>query len=478
VSYVQGNSSTSGSSYVNSWSVTLTNPVGVGNGVCVGFVSGVVPTLIKDDQGNIYNIELSVTDGSGTYAGCAQLIDISNGPRTITAYFPTNYPYISISADEFTNLGPLDGLIAQYVADPDSGQLVTNSFITTMVDTIWGYGTIQNNAYMLTAGAGYNIEQSSNTTNVYTESQFAVLAGSQNIVWTPSVYGSPHGIFVLGMAFQPAPMLLSPSAIGGPVQSIGGGPLDGLTHSTEDYRQAWADLLPQGTAWSRDPLSVIQTVIMGLCGILGTPDPIDPEPSPYNFDQQAATLLAIETDPRQTVIMLPDWERAFGLPDLCLAEPLTIADRQKALTARVAFTGGQSREWFLNYAASIGYEINIIEHAPYMCGISQCGSTINWNNEGAIWNRWELGAATLRFWWTIAPAQVRLTWFRCGGGGGECGVDPMLLIAQATDLECVFRRYHPAHSQINFDYGGLEPFNPYSGTGTPLEAQIEAAGGY
>ena len=170
----------------------------------------------------------------------------------------------------------------------------------------------------------------------------------------------------------------------------------------EDYAQAFAALLPQGSAWPRESDTVLQRVILGLCQIWGAN-----ERSTINVDGRAADLLERETDPRATVELLSDWERAFGLPDLCLAEPLTIADRQKALVARVTMLGGQSRKWFLDYAASIGYSIWIIEHAPYMTGISAVGDTTNWNGEGAIWYRWELGPEEMRFYWTIAPMPGR-----------------------------------------------------------------------
>lgn len=254
-----------------------------------------------------------------------------------------------------------------------------------------------------------------------------------------------------------------------------GTPIDGLTHGASDYAEAWASLLPQGSAWPRDPESTQQKTILGLSGIWGGPDTEDPDASEYNIDTRAATLLAVETDPRSAFETLDHWEECFGLPDKCLAEPLTIGDRQHALTAKVAFTGGQSRPWFITYAASIGYEISIIEHSPFMCGVSQCGDTRDWNGEGSKWFRWEIGDPTIRYYWSVVPAKTRLTWFRCGAGGGQCGLDPMLLIGIASDLECAFRRYKPGHTYITFDYAGLEPFNPYSGTGTPLEALINAA---
>jgi uncharacterized protein YmfQ (DUF2313 family) len=258
--------------------------------------------------------------------------------------------------------------------------------------------------------------------------------------------------------------------IGGlPVGTIEGAPANAVVPSgtvvadrrtSQDYAGQWVQLFPQGTAWPRNPASVFFNFLLGLSGIWGSSDT-----STVSVDGRAGDLYERESDPRTTVELLPDWERAFGLPDLCLAEPLTIGDRQKALTARVGMTGGQSRAWFIAYAAQIGYQIEIIEHAPFMCGVSQCGDTTGWNGESLSGPRWEItDDPTIRWYWTVAPLNIRLTWFRCGGGGGQCGVDPMLIIGQATDLECSFQRYKPAHTVITFAYGGAEPFNPMSGT--------------
>jgi uncharacterized protein YmfQ (DUF2313 family) len=57
-----------------------------------------------------------------------------------------------------------------------------------------------------------------------------------------------------------------------------------------------------------------------------------------------------------------------------------------------------------------------------------------------------------------------LTWFRVGGSGGQTGVDPHLRIALATDLECLLRRWKPAHSDVVFDYSGDGISDPMAGT--------------
>lgn len=222
-----------------------------------------------------------------------------------------------------------------------------------------------------------------------------------------------------------------------------------VRRSGDDYAEALAADLPRGTAWPRDPDSVLMKVVAGLG-------------QPYGFaDGRAADLLEQESDPRSTIEILPEWERAFGLPDPCVAEPLSIGDRQIALVTKMTMLGGQSREFFIALAAALGYTIRITEYAPFMCGISQCGDT---RDAFGDW-RWEIGPPEIRFYWTIHVGAVRLTWFRTGGGGGQTGVDPMLRIALATDLECIIRRWKPAHTQVIFDYTSLqkldysEPFN-------------------
>jgi len=212
----------------------------------------------------------------------------------------------------------------------------------------------------------------------------------------------------------------------------------------EEYKNAFAALLPTGIAWPRLATSILMTTVKALCGIWG------------QADGRAADLLEIESDPRKTVEILPEWERAWGLPDPCTAEPLTIGDRQTTLVTKMTLMGGQSRAWFIALAARLGYTITIHENAPFMAGVSRCGDTTFENTKRGDFSprmRWEIMAPESRFYWTVFVGAVRLTWFRADAG--QAGVDPMLRIALATDLECLFRRYKPAQTEIIFDYSGL-----------------------
>lgn len=71
------------------------------------------------------------------------------------------------------------------------------------------------------------------------------------------------------------------------------------------YFSALLDLLPQGLAWTREPDSTLGKTCRGLAEYWGF------------VDSRAADLLEIESDPRTTIELLPDWERAWGLPDPC-----------------------------------------------------------------------------------------------------------------------------------------------------------------
>jgi uncharacterized protein YmfQ (DUF2313 family) len=219
-----------------------------------------------------------------------------------------------------------------------------------------------------------------------------------------------------------------------------------IRRGATEYFSALANLLPKGLAWPRNEDSVLMRTVKGLAAYWGF------------VDNRAADLLERETDPRITLEMLSDWERAWGLPDPCLAEPLTIGERQRILVHRMTLLGAQSREFFINVAREIGHTIRIREYAPFMCGISRCGITLDWVGNP----RWQIGQPENRFYWTARVDTARLIWFRVTKG--QTGIDPHLRIGISSDLECILNRWKPAHTLIIFDYSGLSRSNPMAGT--------------
>jgi uncharacterized protein YmfQ (DUF2313 family) len=242
----------------------------------------------------------------------------------------------------------------------------------------------------------------------------------------------------------------------------------------QDYGSAFLTLLPQGQAWPKAPGTTLDLACRGLAEYWGF------------VDSRAADLLERESDPRYTIELLPDWERNWGLPDPCYKEPLTIAERQLALVMRMTMEGAQSREFFINVAAQIGYTITISEYRTFVVGIDRVGDnrTIGdgsnpmyneWGNpilnprgvpvadsELSEWPYYGLGPETNRFYWTVHVGRAKLIWFRCASG--QCGVDPHLRIGTADDLECLLNRWKPAHTQIIFDYSGLTTGGEMAGT--------------
>lgn len=213
------------------------------------------------------------------------------------------------------------------------------------------------------------------------------------------------------------------------------------------YTEAWSNLLPTGLAWPREPSTTMMKIVGSFAQVWGK-----------WVDRRAADLLEQETDPRKTLEMLPDWERNWGLPEICFVEPLTIDERRRQLIFKMTLLGAQSRNFFYEVAMWERNRILIKEFAPFMVGISEVGDT----RDDAGDYRWEIGPPEMRFYWTVHTGDPHLTWFRASAG--QAGVDPHLRIGMADDLECLLERWKPAQTDIVLDYSGLAFSGPMAGT--------------
>ena len=216
-----------------------------------------------------------------------------------------------------------------------------------------------------------------------------------------------------------------------------------VRRTSDDYAQAYLALLPQGQAWPRHPLSTLVLACFGLCDYWGF------------VDGRAADLLETESDPRSTLELLPDWERNWGLPDPCVTEPQTIEARRVALVLKMTMLGGASRQFFIDVAARLGYTVTITEYLPYQCGISRVGDTrsVADNPDDPTRFMWQLGPPEIRYYWTIHVTSLKLEYFHTGSS--QCGIDRLLSIGTAQDLECLIQRYKPAHTHVVFDYSAV-----------------------
>lgn len=250
--------------------------------------------------------------------------------------------------------------------------------------------------------------------------------------------------FVAGISTLSGGSSLTATALVYPVLNNSPSQTGWVPHDAASYAQGLNDLLPRGGAWPREPDHVLQKFVTGVAQIWG-----------INFDVEAAQLLTQESDPRLTTMLLPDWERNWGLPDPCLTPPSTFSERRKLLVSKMTELGGQSRPFFISLAKSLGYTVTVKEHSPFMCGISRCGDTTDLNAEAGdspFYPRWEIGPPEIRYYWSLTVSSVKLTWFRASSG--QAGVDPHLKIGVPDDLVCIMRRYGPAHGVLVFDFAG------------------------
>lgn len=219
-----------------------------------------------------------------------------------------------------------------------------------------------------------------------------------------------------------------------------------LRRPPDDYAEGFQSLMPKGQAWPREQRTTLRRVCDALAWFWGY------------VDSRVADLLERESDPQKTVELLPEWERAFGLPEECFPEAQTIGERQKMLVTKMTWQGGQSRQYFIDLMAWLGFRIVIKEWSPFMVGMSQCGDTRD--DTGQF--RWEIGPPEMRFVWAAQVGYLGLTWFRAAAG--QAGVDHHLEFRNPLAVECLLLRWKPAHSWLVFDYSPLDWSDPLEGT--------------
>lgn len=189
-----------------------------------------------------------------------------------------------------------------------------------------------------------------------------------------------------------------------------------------DFLAALQALLPQGPAWPRDPDALLTRLLEAVAERLAA------------VQARTVTLLEAESLPPLAAELLPDWERAFGLPDLCAAPDDGTAARRAALVARIIERGGQSRAYFIAYAAALGFTITITEFKPARIGIATIGTPIQHDDWAHTWRVNALAT-------TVIPSRVGLS--AIGDPLREWGNER---------LECALSHIKPAHTALLFAY--------------------------
>lgn len=185
-----------------------------------------------------------------------------------------------------------------------------------------------------------------------------------------------------------------------------------MTMSVDAYLAQLQALLPEGAALPRDPNASLALLLAALAEEFA------------RIDGRADDLIN-EADPQTTSELLTDWERVYGLPDLCLyLTPQTVQQRRSALVVRMRSVDDLTKQFFIDLAATIGYTITVDENVD--------GSPFKWrvNSSGATITDFTVGSSTV--------GDALRSW-------GD------------ALLECTIARYTPAHTQVLFAYLVVQP---------------------
>jgi len=189
--------------------------------------------------------------------------------------------------------------------------------------------------------------------------------------------------------------------------------------TTEHYLSQLQALLPQGLAWAKRQDSALARLLSAFADEFA------------RIDARLERLLD-EADPRTTSELLYDWERVAGLPDDCVGESGSLSERRTLLVAKITNVGGQSPQFFIDLAASLGYTVTITEFNPYTVD-----SYVNDSLYGIYWV----------FVWQVNAALNTVRRFTVGGF-----VNDPLASWGNTILECAIGEMKPAHTTVHFSY--------------------------
>src|ERR1700751_3374492 len=128
------------------------------------------------------------------------------------------------------------------------------------------------------------------------------------------------------------------------------------SNTAENYLTQFQQLLPRGRVWHRG------------WGWLQDADLLALMPTWARLQADINRLIG-EIFPCSTTELLPEWEETLGLPDDCIGPLATTDQRRQAVCAKFGARGGQSVDYFIRLANSLGYDAIIIQYAPFRCGI-------------------------------------------------------------------------------------------------------------
>jgi uncharacterized protein YmfQ (DUF2313 family) len=190
--------------------------------------------------------------------------------------------------------------------------------------------------------------------------------------------------------------------------------------SADAYARVLQQLLPEGPAWNTEQGSELSKTLLGIAEEL------------VRVDGRGDALLE-EADPRTALELLEDWERVLGLPDNCLLTvPDSLTERRALVAQKARALGGQTPQFFIDLAATLGYAVTITEFRPLYAGFAAGDACC-----GGAW----------AYAWQVDIPLTGITTFVAGSFAGD-----RLRGWGSLDLECIIGRSAPAHTTVLFVY--------------------------
>lgn len=222
--------------------------------------------------------------------------------------------------------------------------------------------------------------------------------------------------------------------------------------TAEDMAQVLSDLLPPGPVWPRDPETTLQKTMAGLA-------------------EEFARLLGRDCDllsesyPGSATETITDWERVCGLPDECTGPLETLQERRQAVLAKLAMRGGQSRQYYIDGAAELGFTISkITEFRPLIASEGRAGDACYFQSLGR--DEPPIGdpppppdpkETRDKDWWYVwqitTTEDVKTVYMRADES--EAG-DPLAVWGNSM-LTCWAEENKPAHTMILYAFGDAPP---------------------
>jgi uncharacterized protein YmfQ (DUF2313 family) len=187
-----------------------------------------------------------------------------------------------------------------------------------------------------------------------------------------------------------------------------------ITATGDDYSEVLHGLRPVGPA-----MAGADNVLDGLA-------------VEYSRVHNRLNDLLREGDPRTTYELLPEWERAFGLPDGCVDISDNLEARINALVVRVRGAGTPTPQYFIDLAEAAGYVITITEFEAH---------TVDSDSDALLW------AEEVAFLWQVNAPLNTISYFDV-----DSDADAYLATWGNSILECLITRAKPAHTHVQFSY--------------------------